>query len=68
MRDREEDAAKRPGEPETDDPVEMVNQLEKQFNALVAAYRKTDVNIFRVDTNIGGVQAKIAALRKRLGG
>jgi mannose-6-phosphate isomerase-like protein (cupin superfamily) len=68
VRDREEDAAKRPGEPETDDPVEMVNQLEKQFNALVAAYRKTDVNIFRVDTNIGGVQAKIAALRKRLGG
>ena len=68
VRDREEDAARLPGEPETNDPKELLNRLQKQFDALIAGYQKTGISIHRVDANIGGVNAKIAALKNVIGG
>jgi mannose-6-phosphate isomerase-like protein (cupin superfamily) len=66
VQDREAEAAGRGAEPETNDPVEVLNRLQAQFDALVAGYRKTEISIFGVDRNIGGIQAKIEALRKML--
>lgn len=68
VRDRDEAAAASSREAPMDDPAELLDRLEKQFKDLVDGYRRTGVSIHGVDRNIGGIQAKIQALRGKLGG